>query len=447
MSTNVLLLIILVALNAFFAASEIALISLNDTKIKIMADSGDKKAIQLVKLLGEPTKFLATIQIGITLAGFLASAFAAESFADPLVAFLQSFHLPIAERVLKVSTVIVITIILAYATLVLGELVPKRVAMQRSERIAFTVIGPITILSKITSPFVKFLTISTNFFVRLFGVDPNAEQEHVTEEEIRMMVDVGEELGTIYEHEKFMINNIFEFNNKTAEDIMTHRTEIVGLPITASLSEVLRIVEEERYTRIPVYDQVIDDIVGILHVKDLIHLIDNSKAVKDFNLSDIIRKPFFVSIHKKIDEVFIDLQSTRTHFAIVVDEYGGTGGILTLEDLLEEIVGNILDEDDEIELEIKKIDENTYEVNGLVELDKLEIPLDVELPIDEFDTLSGFLIGLLGRIPVKGDTVEINYKHLRMEIVEVTEKRIEKVIIHIENRAGNEPGTNESKER
>ena len=430
-----LFLLFLIALNGFFAASEIALISLNDNKIKIMADSGNKKAKRLVKILSEPTKVLATIQIGITLAGFFASAFAAESFADPLVTFVQSFDVPITEGVLKVSIVLIITIILAYFTLVLGELVPKRIAMQKSEEIAFAVIGPLSVLSKIASPFVKLLSVSTNFFVRLFGIDPNASEENVTEEEIRMMVDVGEEKGAIYEHEKFMINNIFEFNNKTAEDIMTHRIKIVGISVTSDLTEILKVIEEEKYTRIPVYNKKIDDIVGILHVKDLLNLINNDKSTKEFVLEDYVRKPFFVPIHSKIDELFIDFQSTRTHFAVVIDEYGGTEGILTLEDILEEIVGNIFDEDDEMELDINKIAEDTYEVNGMINLDELEAPLNILLPVQEYDTLSGFLISLLGKIPPKGDVVEVNYKHLRMEIVEVTEKRIEKVIVRIDNKS------------
>ena len=430
-----LFLLFLIALNGFFAASEIALISLNDNKIKIMADSGNKKAKRLVKILSEPTKVLATIQIGITLAGFFASAFAAESFADPLVTFVQSFDVPITEGVLKVSIVLIITIILAYFTLVLGELVPKRIAMQKSEEIAFAVIGPLSVLSKIASPFVKLLSVSTNFFVRLFGIDPNASEENVTEEEIRMMVDVGEEKGAIYEHEKFMINNIFEFNNKTAEDIMTHRIKIVGISVTSDLTEILKVIEEEKYTRIPVYNKKIDDIVGILHVKDLLNLINNDKSTKEFVLEDYVRKPFFVPIHRKIDELFIDFQSTRTHFAVVIDEYGGTEGILTLEDILEEIVGNIFDEDDEMELDINKIAEDTYEVNGMINLDELEAPLNILLPVQEYDTLSGFLISLLGKIPPKGDVVEVNYKHLRMEIVEVTEKRIEKVIVRIDNKS------------
>ena len=433
MIDKIMILLILVMLNAFFSAAEIALVSLNDNKIKVMADNGNRKAMQLVKLLSEPTRFLATIQIGITLAGFLASAFAAESFADPLVGYIKSYDVPISEGILKATTVLIITIILAYMTLVFGELVPKRIGMQKSEGIAFAVVRPITVLAKATSPFVKLLTISTNFVLRILRFDPHADEENVTEEEIRMLIDVGEEKGAIFEHEKFMINNIFEFNNKTTEDIMIHRLEMVSIPVSTNLSEILQIVEQKKYTRIPVYEKEIDNIVGILYVKDLLKLINNEKTIEEFNLKKYIRKPLFVQKNKKIDELFMDLQNARTHFAIVIDEYGGTEGIITLEDLIEEIVGDIFDEDDEIENDIIKIDENTYEVDGLIRLYELEETFDIELPVDEFDTLSGFLIDLLDGIPTKNEHIEAEYKHLRFEVVDFTEKRIEKVIVHIEN--------------
>jgi len=433
MIDKIMILLILVMLNAFFSAAEIALVSLNDNKIKVMADNGNVKARQLVKLLSEPTRFLATIQIGITLAGFLASAFAAESFADPLVAYIKSYDVPIAEGVLKATTVLIITIVLAYMTLVFGELVPKRIGMQKSEGIAFAVVRPITVLAKIASPFVKLLTISTNFILRILRFDPHADEENVTEEEIRMLIDVGEERGAIFEHEKFMINNIFEFNNKTTEDIMIHRLEMVSMPVSTNLSDTLRIIGHKKHTRIPVYENEIDNIVGILYVKDLLKLIDNKQLIEEFSLKQYIRKPLFVQKNKKIDELFMELQKTRNQFAIVIDEYGGTEGIITLEDLMEEIVGDIFDEDDEIETDIIKIDEYTYEVDGLIRLDELEETFDIEFPVEEFETLSGFLIDLLGGIPIKNEHIEAEYMNLRFEIVDFTEKRIEKVIVHIEN--------------
>ncbi|AFV05176.1 hemolysin family protein [Dehalobacter sp. CF] len=425
--TGILFLVVLIALNAFFAASEIALISLNDNKIRMMAEDGDKKAKILTNLLGEPSKFLATIQIGITLAGFLASAFASENFSDPLVSLLIKLGAPVSASLLKTIAVILITIILSYFTLVLGELVPKRIAMNKAEKIAWFAANPLYILSKIASPFVKMLTASMNVFVRLFGVDPNAENEQVTEEEIRMMVDVGEEKGAIHETEKLMINNIFEFNNKTVSEVMTHRTDIAALPIEASLSEVIAFINHEKYSRIPVYEENIDNIVGVLQSKYLFQYLTNNSNSETFHLRDVVRKPYYVPDSKRTDELFKELQQNKTHLAVIIDEYGGTAGIVTLEDLIEEIVGNIFDEDDEIELEFEKIDENTYMINGATSLDAVQDYLDVELPIEEYETLSGFLVGQLGRIPGRDDKSSLEFNSLMFKVEEVDEKRIAKV--------------------
>lgn len=423
-------LVALIALNAFFAASEIALISLNDNKIRLMAEEGDKKAKRLTALLGEPSRFLATIQIGITLAGFLASAFAADSFADPLTQALVQAGVPAPLSFLKGATVLVITLTLSYFTLVLGELVPKRVAMKKSEAIAFAVSGPLTVLSVVAGPFVRFLTLSTNLLIRLFGIDPNSLEDDVTEEEIRMMVDVGEEKGAIQERERIMINNIFEFNNKTAEDIMTHRMEMVAIPSTAGLEEIIPLIREEGYSRIPVYEENMDDIIGILHIKDLLPLL--ARVHQDFRLGDYLRKPFFIPERKNIDQVFMELQTAKTNMGIVLDEYGGTAGIITVEDLVEEIVGNIFDEyDKEEDREIKVLGEDLFEISGMATLKELEEPLKADLPTEEFETLSGFLISLLGRIPGTGEEASIRYKELEFTITEATHKRIEKVLVKL----------------
>ncbi len=426
MLTEIFVLIILVIMNAFFAASEIALISLNDNKIRLMAEDGDKKAKVLNNLLREPSKFLATIQIGITLAGFLASAFASETFAEPLVKLLVATGIPISEAWLKTASMLVITIILSYFTLVLGELVPKRIAMKKAEPIARFVASPLRALAAFTAPFVKLLTASTNFFVRLFGVDPDAEEENVTEEEIRMMVDVGEEKGTIHENEKEMINNIFEFNNKTVTDIMTHRTDIAALPIDASLREVIDFINSEKYSRIPVYEDNIDNIVGVMHSKYVFKFVTNDDTSK-FTLKDLIRQPYFVPESKRTDELFKELQQNKTHMAIIIDEYGGTAGIVTLEDLIEEIVGNIFDEDDDEEKELEKIDDNTYIIKGSISLDEAQDILGAELPVDDYETLSGFIIGQIGRIPEKGDEPTIEYNELVFKVEEVEEKKVSKV--------------------
>lgn len=424
MISELMLLVLLIALNAFFAASEIALISLNENKLRYMAEEGNKKASQLLKILGDPSKFLATIQIGITLAGFLASAFAADTFAEPLVELIKKTQIPVSETVLKNIAVIFITLVLSYFTLIFGELVPKRLAMKKTETISFFVVSPLIALSTVTSPFVKLLSVSTNFVVRLFGIDPAAEEEMVTEEEIRMLVDVGEEKGAIDENEREMINNIFEFDNKEVCDIMTHRTEIVGIPITASIKEIMDIVKEAKFTRYPVYEENIDDIIGILNIKDFIQLTEDRN---DFCLKNIIRQPYYVPSSKKADELFRELQSTKTHMAVVIDEYGGTAGIVTIEDLLEEIVGNIFDEYDEEEKEFEKLDENTFIISGITSLDQVTEVLDVDLPVDDYDTLSGFIIGQLGRIPEEGETPEVEFEEIVFKVEKVEEKRIARV--------------------
>lgn len=428
MYIEILVLVLLIVLNGFFAASEIALISLNDNKLRMMSNEKNKKKIALLKrLLSEPGRFLATIQIGITLGGTLSSAFASESFSDRLVDLIKQTGVPVPDTVLKSLSMILISLVLSYFSLVIGELVPKRLAMKKEEAISMFAVRPLHTLSVITYPVVKLLNISTNLVVRLFGIDPDADEEEVTEEEIRMMVDVGEEKGAIQENEREMINNIFDFDNKTAMDIMTHRTDIVALSVNANLDEVSSLLNKEKYTRIPVYEENIDNIVGILHVKDLIQYIGCDKSTNSFDLSKLIRQPYNVPWSKKTDELFSELQKNKNHIAVIVDEYGGTAGIVTIEDLVEEIVGNIFDEYDEEEKDFEKLDESTYMVNGSADLENLNQWIDAELPEDEYDTLSGFVISQLGRIPNYDEKPEIEFNGLVFKVEEVSEKRIEKV--------------------
>lgn len=433
---KIVFLFILVIANAFFSASEIALISVNDNKISIMAKEGNKKAKKILNLLSEPSRFLATIQVGITLAGFLASAFAAESFAGPVVNLLSKFNLPVSTDFIRVLTVIVITIILSFFTLVFGELVPKRIAMNKAESIAFAVVSPLRMLSKVASPFVNLLTVTTNSIVRLFGIKSDGTEKSVTEEEIRMLIDVGKEKGTIQEHEKIMINNIFEFNNKKVEDIMTHRLEITAVPNDISLPDLVRMICRKKYSRLPVYEENIDNIVGVLSTKDLLCLInrkDLPEYMKTFKIERYMRKPQFVLTYRPLDTLFAELQETKTHMGIVIDEYGGTAGIVTIEDLVEEIVGNIFDEHDTVEdFEIIPVGDNIYEAIATISLLDLEDYLGIELPTDEFDTLNGFLINLFGKIPTEDEVREIEYKNMKIRILELTDKRIEKVTIRIE---------------
>ncbi len=423
---QILFLLVLIGMNAFFASSEIAIITLNDKKIKKMAEEGDKKAKLLHQFISEPSKFLATIQVGVTLSGLLASAFAAESFADRVSRAVIATGLPLDESVMKLIAVISITILLSYFTLVFGELVPKRVAMQKPEQISMLVIKPLNFLLIMVSPFVRFLTFSTNFVIKLFGGNPHFNEEKVTEEEIRMMVDLGEEKGVIEESEKKMIDNIFEFNNKMVSEIMTHRKDIVGLSLDSKLNEVLETANSEQFTRLPVYEGTIDNIVGLLHVKDLLNFIKKNPGAA-FSLKDIIRKPFYTPESKKTDKLFKELQRSKTPMAVVIDEYGGTAGIVTIEDLLEEIVGNIFDEYDEDEKPIQKIDENNFLMEGTASLDEVQEFLKVELPIEDYEILSGLIIGQLGRIPEEGEKPVVEYKGIVFKVEEIEEKRISKV--------------------
>lgn len=423
--TAVFLLIILTGVNAFFTASEMAFITINDNKIRFLADEGDLKAKKVLLVLETPTRFLSTIQIGVTLAGFLASAFASDQFSEPLVKILLNY-IPIDEDVIKTISVVIITLLLSYITLVFGELVPKRIAMSKAEPIAFGVVGILRVISIVALPFVNFLSFTTNSVLRLFGFNPDEEPNQVTEEEIRMMVDVGEEKGTIRETEKEMINNIFEFDNKLVSEVMTHRREISGIPVEATLAEVKKILKNEQYTRFPIYDDSIDNIVGIVHLKDLLKYYDQAKT-KTFSLQKIMRKPYFVPESKHIDELFFELQKNNTHFAVVIDEYGGTAGIITIEDLIEEIVGDISDEYDEDEKLIAQISENTYDLNASIELEELEERCGVDLPNEDYDTLSGFLIGLLGRIPLNHEQIDLEYEGILFKVLKIEDKRIIKV--------------------
>ena len=424
MLSQLIVLVILILLNAYFAASEIAFISLNDAKIEKQAKEGNKKAKQIEKMLKEPSKFLATIQIGITLAGFLSSAFASDTFADMLAPALYNLVPYISLGVWKSISIILITIILSFFTLVFGELVPKRLAMKHYEKISFATIGVIRGISIITSPFVKLLTNVTNGISKIFGVGEN-EEETVTEEEIKMMVDQGEEKGTIKEEERELINNVFEFNDITVSEIMTHRKDIFAVDINISNEELLRELsrEEYRYSRIPVYDETIDEVKGILYVKDVLKNINK----KNFKVTNIVKEAYFISQNRLINEVFKELQKNKMQIAIIVDEYGGTAGLITMEDILEELVGDIYDEYDKVEKEYEKIDENTYILSGSLPIYDVNKLLDSEIPEGDYDTLSGYLQEELGRIPEDEEKPVIETEKVTYKIEEYEDKRIIKV--------------------
>lgn len=419
-----MMLVILIALNAFFAAAEIAFISLNDAKIEKQAKEGNKKAKQIEKMIKSPSKFLATIQIGITLAGFLSSAFASDAFAERLAPILYEIMPFISFGVWKSVSIILITIVLSFFTLVFGELVPKRFAMKNYEKISFATIGIIRAIAFVTSPFVKFLTVVTNSVSKLFGVGEN-EEESITEEEIKMMVDQGEEKGTIKEEEKELINNVFEFNDITVSEIMRHRKDIFAVDINISNEELLQELsqEEYRYSRIPVYDETIDEIKGILYVKDVLKNINK----KSFKVKNVVKDAYFVSQNRLINEVFKELQKNKKQIAIIVDEYGGTSGLITMEDILEELVGDIYDEYDKEEKEYEQIDPNTYLLSGSMTIYDVNKLLDAKIPEGDYDTISGYLQDKLGRIPEEEELPIIDTEEVTYKIEEYEDKRILKV--------------------
>ena len=414
------ILIILILLNAFFAATEIAFISLNDAKIAKQSKDGNKKSIQIYKMLKEPSKFLATIQIGITLAGFLSSAFASDAFANRLAPLLYNLFPTISLEIYKAISIIIVTLILSYFTLVFGELVPKRIAMKNSEKIANFSIGIIRYISFVTFPFVKLLTLSTNIISKIFGVGEQ-EEETVTEEEIRMMVDVGEENGVIEEQEKEMINNIFEFNDRTVSEIMTPRTDIFAINISSDLSETIQLLDDYKYSRIPVYEDSVDEIIGILYIKDLMKFLSSNEK---FKLKSLIKPAYFVPTSKMIDDLFKELQKSKQHICIVLDEYGGTAGLVTMEDILEEIVGNIFDEYDDIENDYEKLDENTYRISGSISIHNLKKLLKVDIPEGDYETLSGYLIENLGRFPKESEETIMELDSVTYKIEKIEDKRI-----------------------
>lgn len=429
MSSQLLLIVILTLVNGFFSMSEMALVSVNENKVKHRAEEGDKKSQQLLKLLSNSTRFLSTIQVAITIAGFLSSAFASDAFSNQLTLWLNQIFPALSSQTIKPLSMIIVTIVLAYFTLVFGELVPKRIAMSKPEPIAYGSVNLIYGLSVVVKPIISFLTFSTNFIVKLIRLDQE-NSEQVTEEEIKYLVDMGEEKGAIMESEKKLIHNIFNFDNTPVADIMTHRMEMEAYDINLDVKELMTKVFHSAYSRIPMYDGSIDNIIGILNVKDMYQFESPYELTQDM-IRSILRKPYYVPESVECDELFFDLQKEKIHLAIVIDEYGGTTGLVSMEDLIEEIVGNIFDEYDTVEEEeIVQQEDGSFMISGLVSLDNVEKVLFADLPVDDYETLSGFLIGELGRLPAYKDIhKEIEFNEYVFKLVEIKHRVITKVHI------------------
>ena len=433
---QILLQLVLIALNAFFAATEIALLSLNEKKVRNLAEDGDKKAAKLLKIIEDPTKFLSAIQIGITLAGFLGSAFAADNFAERLTVFLvRKFEVsPGYVSVIDTVSVIVITLILSYFTLVLGELVPKRVAMKHKEKLAGATVSIMSGLAVILKPIIWFLTASTNVILRLFGINPKEKDETVSEEDIVIMLDAGADEGTLDTNDIEYIKNVFKLSELTVSDVMTPRPMVVAAPKDASREELMRLIDEEGYSRIPIYDGDIDNTVGILHTrKYLLHNMD-----EDFKIEDVLLEPEYIPGNAHLDVVFQKMQKNHTHLVLAVDEYGSVQGVLSMEDILEEIVGDIWDEQDEETAGIVEVDENTYTVPA--NLARSEFFEHFDLPENEeitSATVNGWICEICESIPEVGYTFD--YENLTITVTKATELLTEEISVFVKQKTEEEP--------
>ncbi len=428
---QLLLQLALILLNAFFAATEIAVISLNEKKVKARAEDGDKRAAKMLKMIEEPTRFLSTIQIGITLAGFLGSAFAADNFAEKLSAFfVKTFG--ISENQIgniNIIAVIIITLILSFFTLVLGELVPKRIAMRHKEQLSEAVCPVISLLAAILKPIIWLLTVSTNGVLRIFGIKPSDKEDPVSEEDIVLMLDAGVDEGSLDVNDINYIKNVFKLDGLTAEDVMTPKKSVVFISIDSNFDEILDIIQREGYSRIPVYSGTTDNIIGILYSRDFLLMYRHD----GFKLEQAMQRPFFVPETVHLDVLFKDMQKQHNHIAVVVNEYGVTAGVVTMEDILEEIVGEIWDEQDEAVEDFVKLNTSTYKVRCSVTAEDFFEFFALE-PDEktEATTVNGWMLELIGSIPEKGFSFE--YQNLHITVTEADDFMAHEITVRIKEK-------------
>ncbi len=423
---QIIILIILTAINAFFSCAEMAMVSSNKSKIRRFAEEGKKSARLVQQFNEEPTKFLSTIQVAITLAGFFSSASAAQGLSHPLSTWLSSRNIPYGDQI----SLIAVTLILSYFTLVFGELVPKKVALQKPEAISMFCVKPIKTVSKAASPFIKLLTFSTNLVTMPFGIKEGNTEEILSREELISLVNEGQAHGVLNKKEKEMINSIMEFDEKTAKEIMTPRINVFAIDISAPKEEYLEELMNTKYTRIPVYEEDIDNIIGMLYIKDFLKEAVK-RGYKNIDVKTIMKKPYLVPESKIIKDLFRELQISKKQIAVLIDEYGGFAGIVTMEDLVEEVMGDIEDEYDPIYYKIKKVDDSTYLIDGLATLDEINLKLDLQLYSENYDTLSGYLIDHMGSIPQENDDRTIEIDNLVFKLESVKNKRIDKIKLYI----------------
>ncbi len=425
--SQLIIVFILTGLNAFFAGAEMAMVSTSKSKIKRLADKGDKRAKLVQNFQEDETKFLSTIQIAITLAGFFSSGSAAASLTEPLGGFLNKvigINFNYASKIAFVT----VTLLLALFTLIFGELVPKRVALQNPDSFSLHSVKVVNVVSKIFTPLISFLTFSTNLVMKILRMDDEGAEEKVTKEEIKALIKKGQSTGTLNNKEVEMINSIIEFNNKTAKEIMTPKINVFAIDYLQPIDQYLPTLIEMEYSQIPIYEDDIDNIIGVMRTKDFLKAGLN-QGYKNVDIKDILLEPYLVPESKNVGELLKEMQLSKIHFAILIDEFGGFAGIVSLKDLVEEVMGDL--EDERIDPEIQKIDDSTYIVNGLITIDDLNDKLNLNLVSDNYETLSGYLIDIIGYIPKDGEGQTIEQDHLVFKIENIKKKRIDKVKLYI----------------
>ena len=436
---QLLLLLFLILVSAFFSCAEISLLTLNKNKLIKRSSSGSRQAKRILSLTSQPSKFLGTIQVGNTLTNFLASAIAAGTFSGRLSLWLVSLGVKIPADVLTTISLVIITVVLSYISMVLSELLPKRIAMKKADVLAYPISGSILVISRFFAPVVWLLTKTTNALLRIIRINPETDTHSVTEEEIRLMIDLGSAGGTIKDGEKEILHNVFEFDNRTAGEVMTHRRDTIMLRLEESDDDWEKTIIENKYSFFPVCGKNPDDIAGVLKSRDYLCLKDHRR---ESVMAHAVVPAQLVPTSVRTDKLFSRMKKNRNHFAVVLDEHGGMMGIVTLKDLLEELVGN-LDDDTSIPPEqplIKKIGPETWIVNGAVSLDRAARELTVSLPVERYDTFAGFVFSLLGHIPEDGSRMELEEQGLKIKILEVREHRLEKAIVSLtESRSKEEP--------
>ena len=419
-----LLQVVLIMLNAIFACAEIAVISVNEAKLNKLISENNKKAKTIKKLTENPSRFLSTIQIAITLSGFLGSAFAADNFADPLVDLVikNGWVLQNKAEILNTIFVVLITVILSYFTLVFGELIPKRIGMRKAESIALSLAGFLLFVSNIFRPIVFVLTASINCILKLIGIDPNQSDGDEGEENIRLMVDMSGEKGLIDKEEQEMIQNVFDFDDLTVEDFATHRTDVEFLWEEDGIEVWDKIIRKTFHKYYPVCREDKDDVIGILNVKKYF-------TNTDKNIKKAIEPAYFVPSTLKADILFKQMKETKNKFAVLIDEHGGVQGIVTMDDILEQIVGEFNSDNGNVEGTAVAISDNLWEINGMFTIEETNEIFGTNLSDEENDTLNGFIFAQYGKVPSDGEKFEIEIENLKINVKEIKDRRIEKMTI------------------